>query len=423
MDKASKALRRSGVRIKSIGSGHSELQMVIAQLKDVRVASKAFATAQSSAMQDLVKWSLKDENRAIQDALTQVGELYSIWNEVQRDFAEHMKDFRHQFEMILEGARQLDLARSTLQAAEGKETKIKKELKKAAKKATAEEIREMSVRLGEAEREKDIAQLEVVDRIREHEAIKLIRIKEGLFKVSEAYIDYAQKCDVIFGAQRDIALQIPDVADRDIQDIKYTGSGATMQAVARAKDKIKKFRRKTHSVSQLPPSPGQQLMVARRRQEEEEQQQQQQQVSYQEDLPPPYSENPPLNPFYNQQPWDLAGGRLRGHPGRRSDSSLLADPAGHLDPSSALQPPHSLSLPGPFHYSPLYSLPHGPGFDQESTPPYQVRDPFSHVTLRRPPSCGGGNRQPQPGSSNSCDDEEGDPAPSQAMAALSLTKR
>ena len=38
--------------------------------------------------------------------------------------------------------------------------------------------------MGEAEREKDIAQLEVVDRIREHEAIKLIRIKEGLFKVS-----------------------------------------------------------------------------------------------------------------------------------------------------------------------------------------------------------------------------------------------
>jgi hypothetical protein len=33
-----------------------------------------------------------------------------------------------------------------IQAAEGRETKIKKELKKAAKKATAEEIREMSVR-------------------------------------------------------------------------------------------------------------------------------------------------------------------------------------------------------------------------------------------------------------------------------------
>ncbi len=46
--------------------------------------------------------------------------------------------------------------------------------------------------MGEAEREKDIAQLEVVDRIREHEAIKLIRIKEGLFKVIllSAFITY-----------------------------------------------------------------------------------------------------------------------------------------------------------------------------------------------------------------------------------------
>ena len=170
-----------------------------------------------------MKWSLKDENRAIQDALTQVGELFSIWSEVQREFSEHMKDFKHQFDMILEGAKQLDLAKTDLQSAEVKEGKLKKELKKAAKKATTEELREMSLKLSEAEREKDLAQLEVVDRVREHEAVKMIRIKEGLFKISEAYIDYAQKCDVIFGAQRDIALQIPDVHDKDIQDIKYTG--------------------------------------------------------------------------------------------------------------------------------------------------------------------------------------------------------
>ena len=182
-------------------------------------------------MQDLVKWSLKDENRAIQDALTQVGELFSIWSEVQREFSEHMKDFKHQFDMILEGAKQLDLAKTDLQSAEVKEGKLKKELKKAAKKATTEELREMSLKLSEAEREKDLAQLEVVDRVREHEAVKMIRIKEGLFKISEAYIDYAQKCDVIFGAQRDIALQIPDVHDKDIQDIKYTGRSDPPQMV------------------------------------------------------------------------------------------------------------------------------------------------------------------------------------------------
>merc|ERR1719419_1711411 len=192
-------------------------------------------------MQDLVKWSLKDENRAIQDALTQVGELFSIWSEVQREFSEHMKDFKHQFDMILEGAKQLDLAKTDLQSAEVKEGKLKKELKKAAKKATTEELREMSLKLSEAEREKDLAQLEVVDRVREHEAVKMIRIKEGLFKISEAYIDYAQKCEVLFSAQKEIALQIPDIQDRDIQDIKYTGA-ARQQSVARAKDQIKRFR-------------------------------------------------------------------------------------------------------------------------------------------------------------------------------------
>lgn len=283
MEKASKALRRSGVRIKSIGSGHSDLQMVISQLKDVRIAAKAFSTAQSSCMQDLVKWSLKDENRAIEDAFTQVGELFSIWTEVQRDFSEHIKEFKHQFEMILEGAKQLDIAKGDLQAAEQKEGKLKKDLKKAAKKATTEELREMSLKLSEAERDKDLAQLEVVDRVREHEAVKMIRVKEGLFKISEAYIDYAQKCDVIFGAQRDIALQIPDVHDKDIQDIKYTGAGSTMQSVARAKDKIKRYKRRTSSLAcppdMSPTCPGQV-----------------------DDLPPPYSENPPLNPFYNDLP-------------------------------------------------------------------------------------------------------------------------
>ena len=133
-----------------------------------------------------------------------------------------------QFDMILEGARQMDAAKSDLQVAEQKEGKIKKELKKAAKKATSEELREMTARLEEAEREKDLAQLEVVDRVREHEAVKMIRIKEGVTKVSEAYVDYAQKCDVIFSAQKEIALQIPDVHDKDIQDIKYTGETITI---------------------------------------------------------------------------------------------------------------------------------------------------------------------------------------------------
>lgn len=352
MEKASKALRRSGVRIRSIGSGHSDLQMVISQLKDVRVAAKAFSTAQSSCMQDMVKWSLKDENRAIQDALTQVGELFSIWTEVQRDFSENIKEFKHHFDMILEGAKQLDLAKADLQIAEQKEGKLKKELKKAAKKATAEEIREMAEKLAEAEREKDFAQLEVVDRVREHEAVKMIRVKEGLFKFSEAYIDFAQKCDVIFGAQRDIALQIPDVQDKDIQDIKYTGAGSTMQSVAVAKDKIKRFRRRPSSMTSHDPPycPGS-------GQEEPH-----------NDLPPPYSENPPLNPFYNDLPRNISSGTVDLSWSQHSlDNQDLNDSGRPLAVSPQQDPDQQARL------SPLY--PGGGGRRSQSHPPHHPQYP------------------------------------------------
>merc|ERR1712106_354245 len=114
MDKASKSMRRSGARIKSLGSGHSDLQMVIAQLKQVRNTAKSFTSAQNSAVKDLLKWSLNDESTAIQDALTQVRELFSMWTEVQMDLAYHMKEFKHQFEAILDGAKQLDVAKTDL---------------------------------------------------------------------------------------------------------------------------------------------------------------------------------------------------------------------------------------------------------------------------------------------------------------------
>ena len=47
---------------------------------------------------------------------TKVGELFSVWTEVQRDFSAHIKEFQHQFDMILEGAKQLDLAKVFLKA-------------------------------------------------------------------------------------------------------------------------------------------------------------------------------------------------------------------------------------------------------------------------------------------------------------------
>ena len=57
----------------------------------------------------------------------------------------------------------------------------------------------------------------------ENEAVKMIRVKEGLVKLGTAYCELAHKCLVIFSAHKDIASQLPDVHDRDLHGVKYTG--------------------------------------------------------------------------------------------------------------------------------------------------------------------------------------------------------
>ena len=59
--------------------------------------------------------------------------------------------------------------------------------------------------------------------MRENEAVKLIRFKEGYLKLSTAYTELGRKCAIIFDAQRNITHQLPDVYERDLEDIKYTG--------------------------------------------------------------------------------------------------------------------------------------------------------------------------------------------------------
>ncbi|XP_064601843.1 uncharacterized protein LOC135467871 [Liolophura sinensis] len=245
MDKAARAVRRSSVRLMTLGGGHSDLSVLISEVRDMRNTAKAFMTAQNSAAQYMLKWAENEENRAVQDVVAQLAELNLVWTEVQKDLCEHLKEFRQMFEMILDGDKHVSQAKHNLTTCDMKETKIRKELKKAAKRATPQEIQILEHRLSQAERAKDIAQLEVADRVRNNEAIKLVRLKEGMLQFSEAYIDYGRKCSMLFEAQRDIAYQIPDVHGRDYEDIKYTGSGATKFYVQKAKENMRQYRRQS----------------------------------------------------------------------------------------------------------------------------------------------------------------------------------
>lgn len=59
---------------------------VISELKEMRSAARWFQTSQLSASNDLLKWAVRGENRAIQETAAQLVELNMIWTEVQKGF-------------------------------------------------------------------------------------------------------------------------------------------------------------------------------------------------------------------------------------------------------------------------------------------------------------------------------------------------
>ena len=97
------SLRRSSVKLSSLGRGNGDLKMVISQLKTVKENASSYAKAQEKAMEDVEKWSSKEENRAIQDCSQKLKEVFELWNDAQLQFAECLDELRHNFKMILEG--------------------------------------------------------------------------------------------------------------------------------------------------------------------------------------------------------------------------------------------------------------------------------------------------------------------------------
>jgi len=81
------------VRLRSAGSGHTDLQLVISEIKEMRQAARWFQNSQTSAAGDLLKWSLRSENRAIQETAAQLVELNMIWSDVQKHFCGNYLNF------------------------------------------------------------------------------------------------------------------------------------------------------------------------------------------------------------------------------------------------------------------------------------------------------------------------------------------
>lgn len=278
MNKATKALRRSSIRLKSIGSGHSDLNMIVSDLKDVRSTAKAFMEAQDTAWRDLIKWSSKEKNSAIHESFTHFIELSYLWTEVQTEFLEHLNKFRSNFDMILEGEVSIDKLRDRLASCELRESRLKKELQKATQKSSLEEVKQIEQKLVDAKSSIKAAQIEISERVNENENVKLIRLKEGLTKMSECYLDLTQKACIIFEGQKEIASGLPDVEERGMHDMKYRGSEMAKRTVLRVKDSVRSYKKPSQFSPAAPPA-------------------------CRFDFPPPYSSTPPqFSPHMYPQP-------------------------------------------------------------------------------------------------------------------------
>ena len=97
------SLRRSSVKLTSLGKGNGDLKMVISQLKTVKENSASFCKSQEKAMGDVEKWASKEENRAIQDCSQKLNDIFLLWTEAQREFVDCIDELRYHFKMILEG--------------------------------------------------------------------------------------------------------------------------------------------------------------------------------------------------------------------------------------------------------------------------------------------------------------------------------
>lgn len=173
--------------------------------------------------------------------------------------------------MIMDNEKQIQTAHSSLDAAESKETKLRKELNKSLNKRNSSnfDIGDLELKVSAAERAKNDCKLKLDEITREMAVVKMIIVKGALVKMSKDYMNLANKCGMIFSASQSIARNIPDVDASNVNDVEFTADDQNKRIVSSTKDILESLNTTSMNSS-----------------------------SHLDDKPPPYSLNPPPeNPY------------------------------------------------------------------------------------------------------------------------------
>lgn len=234
MSKAAKAIRRSGVRLKSLRSGHTGLQIVLSDLSNLRQKMKDSSTAEENAFDSISKWAQEDDLPALQDVLHQVGELRSFLCEFEQNYISDVKEYKRVYEHIFEMEKKVDGAKKNLSHWEDKEKKYTKELQKAKEK----DVFDIERKLENAKSQKELAIVDVRCSEQELKVMKLMSVKGGLLDLANSMSAMADKLRTVSEAQRELAMLIPDVAERDTSVPIYNSVKQSAQILYRAKTKV-----------------------------------------------------------------------------------------------------------------------------------------------------------------------------------------
>ena len=64
----------------------------------------------------------------------------------------------------------------------------------------------------------------MTERARENEVTKVARLKRGLLALSDAYLQLAERTQLVYSAHRDIVSELPDMDAQHLHTAKFTGT-------------------------------------------------------------------------------------------------------------------------------------------------------------------------------------------------------
>ncbi|XP_017300729.1 uncharacterized protein LOC103512057 isoform X2 [Diaphorina citri] len=235
------ALRRSSIRLKSISTGHTELNLLIDGFKQVRDTAKMFCKAQEETIKDLYQLSQKEQNEILAQTCKYLEDLSIQWINVQQEFVDNLKKVKCQFTCIRKEELEVDKLTNKLHSLKKEEIKMNKIIAKP--KVTITEKKQCQVHLAETKELITSLNIDLKEKTKQCQLTKSKRIRDGLKQYAESFLHLSNKCNIIFQSFYKAAHHLPDPTVYSSSDQTSRNLDLTRVSVLETKDKIAAYNR------------------------------------------------------------------------------------------------------------------------------------------------------------------------------------